>query len=87
MWSLHSDPHPGENPLAHPHKGTLAGVGDDFEAVHEGLHDGKAHAAAFLLRLGGIKGFHGQRNIGDTPAVILDFHGYFTAFVIAGAQR
>ena len=68
MWSLHVTTRtPASDPLAHPHKGTLAGVGDDFEAVHEGLHDGKAHAAAFLLRLGGIKGFHGLRNIGEYP--------------------
>lgn len=45
-----------QNPLLHPHGCALTGRGRDAQVVHERLHDGKTHAAAFLLRVRGKNG-------------------------------
>lgn len=46
-----------QNPLFHPHGCALTGCGRDAQVVHERLHDGKTHAAAFLF---GVRGKNGS---------------------------
>ena len=64
-----------QNPLLHPHGSALTGRGRDAHVVHERLHDGKTHAAAFLFRVRGKKRFHRLRNVGDAASLVGDFNG------------
>ena len=64
-----------QNPLLHPHGCALTGRGRDAQVVHERLHDGKTHAAAFLFGVRGKKRFHRLRNVGDAASLIGDFNG------------
>ena len=64
-----------QNPLFHPHGCALTGRGCNAQVVHERLHDGKTHAAAFLFRVRGKKRFHRLRNVGDAASLVGDFNG------------
>ena len=66
--------------LLHSHQRTAARRRLHFHMIHEGLHHRKAHTAAFLLRLGGIEGFHSLLHILDTPTKVLHFQEYHIVF-------
>ena len=42
-------------PFLHKNEGSVSRGGLHADAVHKGLHQGKAHARPLLIRLGGIK--------------------------------
>ena len=59
-------------PFLHKNEGTVSRRGLHADAVHKGLHQGKAHARPLLIRLGGIKGLHGLLDILNAPPHIFN---------------